>query len=100
MRVWGESVCLAIPGRVIHISPTIDPAFRVATVDFSGITKDISLSLTPEARLGDYVLVHVGFALTVLSEEEALKTVEFLRTITGPDELQRELGMEDTEAAS
>jgi hydrogenase expression/formation protein HypC len=93
-------MCLAIPGRVIHIAPAVDPALRMARVDFAGITKDISLSLTPEARLGDYVLVHVGFALTVLSEEEALKTVEFLRTITAPDELQRELGSDDGEAAS
>jgi hydrogenase expression/formation protein HypC len=93
-------MCLAIPGRVIHIEPAVDPSLRIAKVDFSGITKDISLSLTPEAQLGDYVLVHVGFALTILSEEEALKTVEFIRTITGPDELQRELGIEDGEAAS
>ena len=93
-------MCLAIPGRVIDIGPAVDPLLRMAKVDFAGITKDISLSLTPEARLGDYVLVHVGFALTVLSEEEALKTVEFLRTIAGPDELQRELGSDDEEAAS
>ena len=72
----------------------------MAKVDFSGIVKEISLSLTPEAQLGDYVLVHVGFALTILSEEEALKTVEFLRTITAPDEIQRELGIEQGEAAS
>ena len=72
----------------------------MAKVDFSGITKDISLSLTPEAQLGDYVLVHVGFALTIVSEEEALKTIEFLKTITEPDELQRELGIEDSEATS
>jgi hydrogenase expression/formation protein HypC len=93
-------MCLAIPGRVIHIDPAVDPSLRIAKVDFSGITKDISLSLTPEAQLGDYVLVHVGFALTILSEEEALKTVEFIRTVTGADELQRELGIEDGEAAS
>jgi hydrogenase expression/formation protein HypC len=84
---------------VIHIGPAVDPLFRTATVDFSGVTKDISLSLTPEAELGDYVLVHVGFALTVISEEEALKTVEFLRTIAEPDEIRRELGVEDREGA-
>jgi hydrogenase expression/formation protein HypC len=92
-------MCLAIPGRVIHIDPAVDPSLRIAKVDFSGIKKDISLSLTPEAQLGDYVLVHVGFALTIISEEEARKTIEFLRTITEPDELQRELGIEDREGA-
>ena len=93
-------MCLAIPGRVVHIEPAVDPSLRIAKVDFSGITKDISLSLTPEAQPGDYVLVHVGFALTILSEEEALKTLEFLQTITQPDELQRELGIEGSEGAS
>jgi len=93
-------MCLAIPGRVIHIDPAVDPSLRMAKVDFSGIKKDISLALTPEAALGDYVLVHVGFALTVLSEEEAMKTVEFLRTIAAPEELQRELGVEGHEVPS
>jgi hydrogenase expression/formation protein HypC len=93
-------MCLAIPGRVIHIEPAVDRSLRMAKVDFSGITKDISLSLTPEAGLGDYVLVHVGFALTIISEDEAQKTVEFLKTIAGPDELQRELGIDDEEGAA
>ncbi len=87
-------MCLAIPGRVIQIPPAVDPCFRMATVDFSGITKEISLSLTPEAQLGDYVLVHVGFALTIVCEEEAQKTIAFLRTMSDPDEWRRELGLE------
>jgi hydrogenase expression/formation protein HypC len=62
----------------------------MARVDFAGISKRISLSLTPEAQLGDYVLVHVGFALTVISEEEALNTRAFLETITSAEELERE----------
>jgi hydrogenase expression/formation protein HypC len=93
-------MCLAVPGRVIHIEPAVDPSFRIAKVDFSGIKKDISLSLTPEAQLGDYVLVHVGFALTILTEEEALAAAAFLKTITEADELERELGVDDSEAAS
>jgi len=84
-------MCLAIPGRVVHIEPAIDPSLRIATVDFAGITKAISLSFTPEAVVGDYVLVHVGFALTILSEEEALKNLAFLRTLAEPDEIRREL---------
>ena len=78
-------------GRVVGIDGSIDPAFRTATVDFSGITKTVSLSLTPEVALGDYVLVHVGFALTVVSEEEARKTLAFLETLAGADEIRREL---------
>ena len=84
-------MCLAIPGRVVHVDSATDPAFRMATVDFTGITKSISLSLTPEAQVGDYVLVHVGFALTVISEEEAEKTLAFLQTVTEPAEIGREL---------
>jgi hydrogenase expression/formation protein HypC len=84
-------MCLAIPGRVIVVDHDTDPELRVAMVDFSGITKPISLSLTPEARIGDYVLVHVGFALTVISEEEAQKTLAFLATIATADELRLEL---------
>jgi hydrogenase expression/formation protein HypC len=92
-------MCLAIPGRVVYVDPAVDPSFRMATVDFTGITKSISLSLTPEARVGDYVLVHVGFALTIISEEEAAKTLAFLQSVAEPDELRRELG-EENEAAS
>jgi hydrogenase expression/formation protein HypC len=93
-------MCLAIPGRVVHIAPAVDPTLRVAKVDFSGITKDISLCFTPEAQPGSYVLVHVGFALTVISEDEALKTIEFLRTITEPGEMQRELVAGSSEETS
>jgi hydrogenase expression/formation protein HypC len=93
-------MCLAIPGRVIAIEPAADPVFRTAKVDFTGIVKQISLSLTPDAQVGDYVLVHVGFALTIVSEEEAAKTIAFLETLTEPGELRRELGVEPGEAAS
>jgi hydrogenase expression/formation protein HypC len=82
---------LAIPGRVVRIQDAPDPSLRVATVDFSGVTKTIGLSFTPEAREGDYVLVHVGFALTVISEEEARKALAFLETVAQPDEIRREL---------
>jgi hydrogenase expression/formation protein HypC len=93
-------MCLAIPGRVVQIESDVDPSFRMAKVDFTGIVKQISLSLTPEAQLGDYVLVHVGFALTIISEEEAAKTIAFLQTVAGPDELRRELEAEESEGAS
>jgi len=83
-------MCRAIPGRIVEVDPAADLALRIAKVDFSGITKAISLSLTPEARLGDYVLVHVGFALTVISEAEAEKTIAFPTTIATAEGPRRE----------
>ncbi|MGO8920079.1 MAG: HypC/HybG/HupF family hydrogenase formation chaperone [Stellaceae bacterium] len=56
-----------------------DPLARVGRVDFGGIVKEINLAFVPEARIGDYVLVHVGFALTVIDEREALQVFEHLR---------------------
>ena len=83
-------MCLAIPGRVIRIDAA-DAAFRLGTVDFGGIIKSISLSFTPDAHPGDYVLVHVGFALTVISDDEAQKTLAFLKDTAPPDEIRSEL---------
>ena len=83
-------MCLAIPGQIVEISGS-DPAFRSAKVDFAGIRKQISLSFTPQASIGDYVLVHVGFALTIISEEEARKSLDFLKTLTSDEEITNEL---------
>ena len=55
-------MCLAVPGRVVEIVDGQDIAFRLGKVDFGGIRKDINLAYTPEAEVGKYVLVHVGFA--------------------------------------
>ncbi|HEY1934089.1 MAG TPA: HypC/HybG/HupF family hydrogenase formation chaperone [Acetobacteraceae bacterium] len=63
-------MCLAIPGRIVTISGDA-PMMRFAQVDFGGVGKQINLAYVPHARIGDYVLVHVGFALTVIDETEA-----------------------------
>jgi len=63
-------MCLAVPGRLLSVAGE-DPLARVGRVDFGGIVKEISLAFVPEARVDDYVLVHVGFALTVIDESEA-----------------------------
>lgn len=63
-------MCLAIPGKVLSVEGD-DPTFLRGRVDFGGVKKEISLAFTPEAKVGDYVLVHVGFALSVVDEEEA-----------------------------
>jgi hydrogenase expression/formation protein HypC len=64
-------MCLAIPGKVISVDEAEDLTLRRAKVDFGGVQKEICLSFTPEAKPGDYVLVHVGFSLSVIDEEEA-----------------------------
>lgn len=65
-------MCLAVPGRVESIEGE-DPAFRRGKVDFGGVRKDVSLAYTPAVTVGDYVLVHVGFAIEVIDEQQALR---------------------------
>ncbi|EIC28976.1 MULTISPECIES: HypC/HybG/HupF family hydrogenase formation chaperone [Methylomicrobium] len=64
-------MCLAVPGRITRISDDNDPLLRKGRVDFSGIVKEISLAYVPEAQIGDYVIVHAGFALSLLGPGEA-----------------------------
>lgn len=82
-------MCLAVPGRLVQITDTADPAFRVGKVDFGGIRKDINLAYTPEAQVGKYVLVHVGFAISVIDEAEANRVFQYLEEMGG---LKEELG--------
>jgi hydrogenase expression/formation protein HypC len=70
-------MCLAVPGRVLNVEGG-DPAFRTAYVDFCGVRKTVNLAFTPDAVPGDFVLVHVGFALTKIDEEEAARTYQYL----------------------
>ena len=72
-------MCLAVPGRIVSIFEDDQPELRRGKVDFSGVQKEICLAYTPEAVLGDYVLVHVGFSLSVVEEEEAQRIFETLR---------------------
>lgn len=73
-------MCLAVPGRVLDINAR-DPLLPSARVDFGGVVKNISLAYTPQARPGDYVLAHVGFAMTVIDEAEAARTLQALREV-------------------
>lgn len=81
-------MCLAIPGKLIKVDLDIDPAFRSGIVSFDGITRKVNLSMVPEARQDDYVLVHVGVALSIVNEEEANNIYEALRKAGELDELQ------------
>ena len=70
-------MCLAIPGQVLSIEGD-DPLTREGRVSFAGLVKKVNFAYTPEARVSDYVLVHAGFALTVIDEAEALKTLAYM----------------------
>ena len=80
-------MCLAIPGKLIEVDTAVDPAFRTGVVSFGGITRKVNLSMVPEARQEDYLLVHVGVALSIVDEEEAGKIFETLQKAEWLDEL-------------
>ena len=73
-------MCLAVPGKVISIDKS-NPDLNMARVDFSGIIKDICVQLLPEVREGDYILAHVGMALNILDEKEALESISLIREL-------------------
>ena len=81
-------MCLAIPGKIKSIESQYDGQVRMAKVQFGGIVKEASLEMVPQAKKGDYVLVHVGVAISVVNEEEAQKTFEYLREAGELDELE------------
>jgi hydrogenase expression/formation protein HypC len=70
-------MCLAVPGRILSVAGD-DPLTREGRVEFAGIVRQVSLACVPEAAPGDWVLVHAGFALTVLDEAEAARTLAYL----------------------
>jgi hydrogenase expression/formation protein HypC len=81
-------MCLAIPGKIVSIDNQIDDLFRIAKVSFDGIVKDVNLAMVPEAQIGDYVLVHVGSAISIVDEEEARATMEILMHMDELTELE------------
>jgi hydrogenase expression/formation protein HypC len=83
-------MCLAVPARVLATTGA-DDLMRTGRVDFGGITKEVNLAYVPEARVGDYVLVHVGFAISVLDEAAAERVFEELEAIGELDDLGRTL---------
>lgn len=80
-------MCLAIPGQITNITEHTDALARMGRVNFSGIGKDISLAYLPEAKVNDYVIVHAGFALSIIDEQEALAS---LQAFAGLAEFQRD----------
>ena len=81
-------MCLAIPGLILSIENMHDDRVRIADVSFGGIVKKASLEMLPEANKGDYVLVHVGVALSIIDEAEAHKVYQFLKDFGELNELE------------
>jgi len=73
-------MCLAVPGKVISIDDN-ETLMRMGKVSFGGVIKNISLGYVPEAKVGNYVIVHAGFAISILDEKEAQKTIDDLKQI-------------------
>ena len=73
-------MCLAIPGELVEITGG-DDLMRLGRVSFGGVLKEVSLAYTPEAKLGNYVLVHVGFAIQTINQEEAQRTLDLIREL-------------------
>ncbi|MBE9167961.1 HypC/HybG/HupF family hydrogenase formation chaperone [Pleurocapsales cyanobacterium LEGE 06147] len=70
-------MCLAVPGKIVSITEE-DLLLRTGRVSFGGVIKEVSLAYVPEARVNDYVIVHVGFALSILDREEAERTLNYV----------------------
>lgn len=74
-------MCLAIPGKVLEIEDSVEP--RMGRASFGGIQKRVCLEWIPDVKVGDYVIVHVGFAISKMDEVEAMKTLELFEQIDG-----------------
>lgn len=75
-------MCLGVPGKILSIEEIA--GFRVGKVEMAGVIKQINLDFVPEAREGDYVLVHAGYANSIIDEKEARETMEMLEVVTDP----------------
>jgi len=80
-------MCLAIPGKIESVSNDRDPLLRSATVAFGGVRKNVNLCLVPDADIGDFVLVHVGIAISRIDEDEARSTLATLSELGEIEEL-------------
>lgn len=82
-------MCLGVPGKIVEIYET--GGLRMGRVDFGGIQREACLEYVPEAQVGDYTVIHVGFAISTLSEQDAQESLDLLREIV---DLSEELGQE------
>lgn len=82
-------MCLAVPGKIVEINES--DGLQMARVDFGGVFREACLDYVPEAKVGDYCVIHVGFAISLLSEKEAMETLELLNQISN---IEEEIGPE------
>ena len=80
-------MCLAIPGKIISLESEHEGVFRNGKVSFGGIIKEVNLSMVPDVKIGDYVLVHVGVVISKVDEEEAMHILEYLEQMGEMNEL-------------
>jgi hydrogenase expression/formation protein HypC len=80
-------MCLAVPGQILSVAED-DPLLRTGRVSFGGIVREVSLACTPEAKVGDFVLVHVGLAISVIDADEARRVFEHLDQMEALAELE------------
>jgi hydrogenase expression/formation protein HypC len=73
-------MCLGIPGKITEIYE--EDSLKMAKIDFGGIVKEVCLAYVPEAKVGNYALIHVGFAISLMDEEEAQETLKLIREVT------------------
>lgn len=87
-------MCLGVPGKINEIYEV--EGMKMGKIDFGGVTREICLDFVPEAKIGDYAIIHVGFAISLLSEDEAQKTLDMIREI---GQIGEELGLYDDQAS-
>jgi hydrogenase expression/formation protein HypC len=88
-------MCLGVPGKIVETYEA--NGLKMGKIDFGGVTREACLEYVPEAQIGEYTVIHVGFAISLLSEEEAQETLQLLREIANVEE---ELGIEPAELES
>ena len=84
-------MCLAVPGKIVEIYEK--DGLKMAKVDFGGVFREACLDYVPDAQVGEYCLIHVGFAISILSESEAKETLDLLKQVI---DFEEELGRETT----
>ncbi len=87
-------MCLGVPGKIVEIYDSL--GLRMCKIDFGGAVREACLETLPEAKVGDYTIIHAGFALNILSEEEANETLRMLREISDIADEMDVLSSEDT----
>ena len=79
-------MCLAVPGKILDIYET--NGLLMGKIDFGGVTREACLTYVPEAKVGDYTIIHVGFALNLIDEQEAMETLSLLDQIANQDNIE------------